>query len=81
MPNTTARWHISKAVDISNILAIISLVVGGVFFVNNFDKRITALEISHIHQQQIQKQYQDENQRYLRELREDIKYIRDRIDR
>lgn len=42
MTSPTQGWHIDKSIGISNLVATVLLIVGGLSYLNNQDKRISA---------------------------------------
>lgn len=74
------RWHVSKAIDVGNVVAIIGLIIGLFVFVQKFDNRITTLEVNQRHLILQQERDREDTRALLQEMRSDLKYIRDRVD-
>lgn len=74
------HFHVSKAIDIGNILVMITLVVSAFWFINKFDNRITVLETNQRNIVAQQRRDREATRNLLSELRADVKYIRKRVD-
>lgn len=73
-------FHISKAIDVTSVIAILSVVVGLFVFVQKFDNRVTTLELNQRHLYDVQQRDREDTRSLLHEVRSDLKYIRDRMD-
>ena len=73
-------WRVDKTLNIGSITAIIGLVIALGTFVVKFDSRITSLEVAQQHMVAQQQRDREDTRHLLKELRSDIKYIRERID-
>jgi len=58
------EWHIGKTVDVGHILTTVILIIGGMLYVGDIDKRLTVLE---------------SNVKVTDEMRQDIKDIKDLV--
>ena len=75
------RWHVSKAIDIGNILAIVTVIVAGIAGFINFDRRISILEINQNHIVQQQERDRNDMKDKLDSIQESVEYIRKELER
>ncbi len=80
MTDQKEKWHLSRSVSISHILTTVGMVVCFAILVNSIDDRI---DRNTYRLDTVEKAIDDEHE-YVKEvfnqIREDLKYIRDRID-
>ncbi len=73
------RWHVGKTIDLSHILTTITM-VGIVFvFINKFDQRMTILEVNQQNLSEQQSRDREDSKGLLKEMREDIKHILEKL--
>ena len=81
MESGQEKWHVGKTIDVGHILTTVCLVVAVGFFLNDFDDRVDKLEYkTEIVEKQLDKDRTTVT-RLFDQIREDLAYIRDRLDR
>ena len=80
MSKPTEQWHVSKSINLGHVLTTVGMVVALFFFVNDFDDRVDLLE----YKQAVSERAAKEEREYVKSLfsliRQDLNYIRKRID-
>ncbi|EDM47771.1 hypothetical protein [Marinobacter algicola] len=74
-------WHINKGVDLIHIVTTGVLLIGGLWFLAEQNTRISNLELSYRHMQQLNMAEQDRTEKKFDDLKTDLRLINSKLDR
>lgn len=76
-----SAWHLDKKVNVSHILATLTLASAIFMWGSKIEQRIALVEASAVRQQAIDQAQDQEFRRYVVEMREDVREMSRKIDK